>query len=187
MSDCSWPHGLQQARPLYPPLFPRVCSNSCPLSRCCYLIISSSPAPSPFAYHLSHSRMGLYWLVSVDSKTSGILEANCWSAGILKSTMMWVLSREIWKCCKSRLVWLLRELTEKHLPAFNCLTSIINDICTKLNDSEKYLLFFSYMGISSKAICVTIILKTEKKKLEYEPCSIFWVVRLKASILFTFT
>ena len=33
MSDCSWSNGLQHARLPCPTLSPRVCSNSCPLSR----------------------------------------------------------------------------------------------------------------------------------------------------------
>ena len=33
MSDSLWPHGLQHARLSCPSLFPRVCSNSCPLSQ----------------------------------------------------------------------------------------------------------------------------------------------------------
>ena len=37
-----WPHELQHARLLCPPLSLRVCSNSCPLSHRCYLTISSS-------------------------------------------------------------------------------------------------------------------------------------------------
>ena len=36
------PHGLQHTRLPRPSLSPRVCSNSCPLSRWCYLTISSS-------------------------------------------------------------------------------------------------------------------------------------------------
>ena len=43
-----WSHGLQQARLLCPPLSPGVCSNSRPLSRCCYLTMSSSAAPYSF-------------------------------------------------------------------------------------------------------------------------------------------
>ena len=39
------PGGLQHARLPCPSLSPRVCSNSCPLSRCCHPIISSSVAP----------------------------------------------------------------------------------------------------------------------------------------------
>ena len=39
------PHGLQHTRPLCLPLSPRVCLDSCPLSRQCYLTISSSVTP----------------------------------------------------------------------------------------------------------------------------------------------
>ena len=42
MSDSLWLKGLQQARLLCPPLSPRICSSSCPLSWWCYLTISSS-------------------------------------------------------------------------------------------------------------------------------------------------
>ena len=42
VSDSSWPHGLQQARPPYPSPTPRVYSNSCPLSWWCHPTISSS-------------------------------------------------------------------------------------------------------------------------------------------------
>ena len=45
MSDSLWPHGLQHARLLCPPLFPGVCSSSCPLSQWCHPTISSSIAP----------------------------------------------------------------------------------------------------------------------------------------------
>ena len=40
-----WPHGLQQARLPSPSPSPGVCSNSCPLSRWCRPIISSSVIP----------------------------------------------------------------------------------------------------------------------------------------------
>ena len=39
------PRGLQHARPLCPSPTPRVCSNSCPLSRWCHPTISSSVIP----------------------------------------------------------------------------------------------------------------------------------------------
>ena len=42
MSDSWWSHGLQHTRLPCPSLSPRACSNSCPLSRWCYLAISSS-------------------------------------------------------------------------------------------------------------------------------------------------
>ena len=44
------PHGLQHTRLLCPPLSPRVCSNSCPLSWWCHPTISSSVVP--FSSHL---------------------------------------------------------------------------------------------------------------------------------------
>ena len=47
MSNSLQPHGLQHARLLCPPLSPGVCWNSCPLSRWCYLTISSSVVPFP--------------------------------------------------------------------------------------------------------------------------------------------
>ena len=48
MSDSLRHHGLQQASLLCPPPSPGVCSNSCPLSQWCYLIIS--PSASPFSF-----------------------------------------------------------------------------------------------------------------------------------------
>ena len=54
LSSCSFmstslrSHGLQHARLLCPPIPPRVCSNSCPLSQWCFLTISSSAAHFSF-------------------------------------------------------------------------------------------------------------------------------------------
>ena len=45
VSDILQPHGLQHARLLCPSLTPRVCSNSCLLSRWCHPTISSSVIP----------------------------------------------------------------------------------------------------------------------------------------------
>ena len=50
VSDSLQPHGLQHARLPCPPLFPRACSNSYPLSRWCHPTISSSVVP--FSSHL---------------------------------------------------------------------------------------------------------------------------------------
>ena len=44
MSSSLRPHGLRYTSLLCPPLSPGVCSDSCPLSRWCYLTISSSVA-----------------------------------------------------------------------------------------------------------------------------------------------
>ena len=45
MSNSLRPHGLQHARLPCPSLFPRVCSDSCPLSRWCHPTILSSVTP----------------------------------------------------------------------------------------------------------------------------------------------
>ena len=45
MSDSLAPHGLQHTRLLCPPLSPRICSSSCPLSWWCHPTISVSVAP----------------------------------------------------------------------------------------------------------------------------------------------
>ena len=45
VSNSLWPHGLQHTRLPCPSSFPRVCSNSCPLSRWCHPTISSSVIP----------------------------------------------------------------------------------------------------------------------------------------------
>ena len=45
MSDSLWPRGLQHARPSFPTLSPRVCSDSCPLSQWCHPTTSSSVVP----------------------------------------------------------------------------------------------------------------------------------------------
>ena len=51
MSDSLWPHGLQHARLLCPPVSYGVCSNSRSLSQWCYLTIWSSAAPFSFCLY----------------------------------------------------------------------------------------------------------------------------------------
>ena len=48
MSDSLRPHGLQHTRLICPALAPGICSNSCPLSRWCYLTTSSSATAFSF-------------------------------------------------------------------------------------------------------------------------------------------
>ena len=74
MSDSLRPQGLQHTRLLCPLISPRVCSNSCPLSQWCYLIISSSANPfffclqsftEVFSNELArHIRWPKYWSFS---------------------------------------------------------------------------------------------------------------------------
>ena len=59
VSDSSQPDGMQQARFLCPPLSPRVCSNSCPLSQWWFLTILSSACPFTLCFNLSQHQ-GLF-------------------------------------------------------------------------------------------------------------------------------
>ena len=72
MSDSLQPHRLQHARLPCPSLFPRVCSNSCPVSQWCHLTISSChpllllpsifPSIKDFSNKLAlHIRWSKYW------------------------------------------------------------------------------------------------------------------------------
>ena len=67
MSDSLQPHGLQYTKLLCPSLSPRVCSNSCPLSRWCHPTISSSVTPSFFCTRMNYSFPGnsmmLSWVI----------------------------------------------------------------------------------------------------------------------------
>ena len=64
VSDSLRLHGLQYAKLPCPPLSPRVCSNSYPLSWWCYITISSSAIPFSFCLHLSkHMDNILGWLL----------------------------------------------------------------------------------------------------------------------------
>ena len=74
MSDSLWPHRLQHTRPPCPSPTPRVYSNSCPLSRWCYLTISSSMVP--FSSHLqsfpASGSFQMSQLFSSDSQSIGV-------------------------------------------------------------------------------------------------------------------
>ena len=73
MSSSLWPQGLQHARLPCPSLSPGICSNSCPLSRWCYLTISSSAALFSFCLQFfPESRsFPMTWLFISDDQGSG--------------------------------------------------------------------------------------------------------------------
>ena len=75
VSDSLRPHGLQHARLLCPSLSPGVCPDSGPLSHWCYLTISSSAAPSPFAFNLSQHQGLFQWVGSSHQKA--YIGINC--------------------------------------------------------------------------------------------------------------
>ena len=80
-----WAHGLQHARLPCPSLFPRVCSDSCPLSHWCYLTISSSVALSPIAFSLSQHQ-GLFQWVKSSHQEAKVLELQ-----LQHQSFQWIL------------------------------------------------------------------------------------------------
>ena len=77
-----WPHGLHYSRIPCPSLSPRVCSNSCPLSRWCYLPSHPLPPSSLFAFNLSQHQ-GLFQWVSSSHQVAKELELQSASASVL--------------------------------------------------------------------------------------------------------
>ena len=65
-------HGLQHTCFPFPSVSPRVCSNSCPLSRWCHSTISSSVAP--FSCPQSCPASGLFQWVSSSHQVAKLLE-----------------------------------------------------------------------------------------------------------------
>ena len=66
-----WPHRLQHARLLCPPLSPRGCSDSCPLSQWCHPTISSSAAPFSFLSLSQHQSL-FQWVSSSHELAKGL-------------------------------------------------------------------------------------------------------------------
>ena len=86
MSDSLWPHGLQHTRLPCSSLYPRVCSNSCPLSQWCHptiifcypllLLPSIFPSIRVFSNELAlRIRWPLYWSFSfsISPSNSGLI------------------------------------------------------------------------------------------------------------------
>ena len=111
---------------LSPPLFPGVCSNSCPLSRWCYLSISFSATPLSFAFNLfegsiSSRKLALcirwpkYW-----SSSFSISSSNEYS-GLISFRIDWFLHFAVQGTLKSLLSFSHRY--EKLIPLVRCRSS----------------------------------------------------------------
>ena len=100
MFDSLQPHGRPHASFLCPSLCLGVCSNSCPLSQWCYLIISSSATSFSFAFSLSqdqflyqwvalHTRWPKYWSLSFSiipsNEYNTLGSVICWLSALVYS------------------------------------------------------------------------------------------------------
>ena len=85
MSDSLWPHGLQYASPPCPSPTPRVCSDSCPLSRWCHPTISSSIVPffSGFQSFLASRSFQMSQLFISDGQGIGV---SAWTSVLSMNT-----------------------------------------------------------------------------------------------------
>ena len=103
MSGSLWPYGLEHASPFCPLLFPRVCSDSCPLSQWYHPTISSSVIPfssCPQSFPASGS-FPMSWLFasggqSIGASIFGIISIifNHWKESIFPMIIQgWFLLR----------------------------------------------------------------------------------------------
>ena len=106
-----WPHGLQRARLLCPPLSPGVCANSCPLSQWCYLTISPSAAPFSFYFNLSrHQSFPVSWLFVSGGQSIGAsaialpMNVQDWFPSGL-TDLISLQSRELSRVFSSTTIW----------------------------------------------------------------------------------
>ena len=95
MSSSLWRHGLQHARLPCPSPSPRVCLNSCPLSRWCHPTISSSVVPFssclqsfPAAGSFPMSWLFASGVQSIRISASAISPSNEYS-GLISFSMDW--------------------------------------------------------------------------------------------------
>ena len=114
MPDSSKPHGLQHARLPYPPLSPRVCSNSCPLSQWFHPTISSSVTPFsscpqsfPASGSFPMSRLFISGSQSIGSSASvSVLPMSLQGWFSLKLTgLIFLLSRGVSRVFSSTTIW----------------------------------------------------------------------------------
>ena len=73
MSNSLRPHGRQHVRLFCPSLSPGLCWDSCPLSRCCYLTISSSAVTFSFCLQsfLASGSFPMSWLFASGGQSNG--------------------------------------------------------------------------------------------------------------------
>ena len=96
------PHRLQHNRILCPLLFPRVCSDSCPLSQWCYPTISSSAAPFSFCLQFFTASVffPMSWLYTSGGQS---IEASALASVLPMNIQGWFpLDRLVWSLYSQR-------------------------------------------------------------------------------------
>ena len=147
MSDFLQLNGLQHARLLCPPLSPRVCSNSCPLTWWCYSTILSSVtsfSSCPQSFPTSGSFL-MRWLFPSGGKSIGplasVLPVNIQAWFPLGVTgLIFFQSKGLWRVFSSTTIW-------KH-PFFDTQLSLWSNsqICTQLLGKTTALTIQTFVG-----------------------------------------
>ena len=117
VSNFVWLHGLQHARHPCSSLFPRVYSNSCPLSRWCHSTSSSSVIPFSSCPQ-SFQKQFCFCFFSNELATLGRKYDYIWylKFKILDELFFEIPKRNqnkvhvLWKCCESVLMFKLKKL-----------------------------------------------------------------------------
>ena len=148
ISDTLQSHGLQHARLTCPSVSPRVCSNSCPLSRWCHPTISASAiffSSCPKSFPASES-FPVSWLFASSGQSTG---ASASTSGLPIDIQGWfpsgltglisLLSRRLSRVSSSITVWKHQFLS----------TQLPGHLQTKESGLEKILLLQPSEGINS--------------------------------------
>ena len=123
VSDCLQPHGLQHARLLCPSPSPRVCTNSCLLSRWCHPTISSSVTPlssCPQSFPAPGS-FPVSWLFESGAK---VLELQ-----LQHQSFQWIFSTDFLYNWLLWSPWCPRDSQESSpAPQFNSINSLVRSL-----------------------------------------------------------
>ena len=139
MSNSLWPHGLQHARLLCPPLSLGVCSNSCPLSQWCYLTISSSIIPffsCPQSFPASRS-LPVSRLFASDAK---VLELQLHNSP----------SNEYWELISFKIDWFYLLAVQGTIKIFTASSPVAYLTSFNLGDSSSSIVSFCFVIMSTR-------------------------------------
>ena len=119
--DSFRPHGLQQVRFFCPSPSPKVCSNSCPLSRWCYTTFPSSAIPFSSCLSLSQHQ-GLFWWVGSSHQVAKALDLQ-----LEHQSFQWIFILRV-DFLQDWLVWSLCSPRDSHesspTPQFKSIKSL---------------------------------------------------------------
>ena len=144
MFSCLQRHGLQHTRLPSPSLSPGACSNSCPLSQWCYLIISSSAAHFSFCL-LSFPASGSFpvsWLFTPGNQTK-VLEHQLHQQSFQRILRVdFLLDWLAWPLCCSR----GSQESSPELQFESIYSSVLRSLHTRLLEKIIIMTIWTFVG-----------------------------------------